>query len=51
MATEAFKTAPEDGQCRPGLHGQRAFTANVAENYRKLGEAIDALGFKARNSR
>ena len=38
----------EDRQRRTDLHEQLRVHANVLENYRKLGEAIDALGLKSK---
>lgn len=48
MATEAFKTLLKTVSASPVYMNSADFTANVTENYRKLGEAIEALGFKAK---
>lgn len=48
MATDAFKTLLTTVSASPLYLNSADFTANVTENYRKLGEAIEALGLKAR---
>lgn len=48
MKTEEFGTVLKTASAGPVYMNSADFTANVTENYRKLGEAIDALGFKPR---
>jgi len=46
MKTEEFATGLKAIGASPVYMDSARFTANVAENYRKIGEAIDTLGFK-----
>jgi tripartite-type tricarboxylate transporter receptor subunit TctC len=46
--TDAFKTLLKTVSASPVYLNSADFTSNVTENYRKLGEAIEALGFKAK---
>ena len=48
MAGDAFKALLKTVSASPLYLSSADFTANVTENYRKLGEAIDTLGFKAK---
>jgi len=46
MKTDEFATGLKAVSASPVYMDSAQFTANVEENYRKIGEAIDALGFK-----
>lgn len=46
MKTTEFSTALKVINASPVYMNSRDFTANVAENYRRIGEAMEALGFK-----
>ncbi len=46
MKTEEFATGLKAISASPVYMDSAQFTANVAENYAKIGEAIDTLGFK-----
>ncbi len=46
MKTEEFVIGLKTINASPVYMDSTQFTANVAENYRKIGEAIDALGLK-----
>lgn len=48
MATEEFGNVLKTINAGPVYMGSGEFTQNVVENYRKLGEAIDALGLKSK---
>jgi tripartite-type tricarboxylate transporter receptor subunit TctC len=45
MATDAFKAVLKTASANPVYMNSADFTANVTQNYRKLGEAIQSLGF------
>lgn len=46
MATEEFKTVLKTAAANPVYMDSAAFTANVTQNFYKLGEAIQMLGIK-----
>jgi tripartite-type tricarboxylate transporter receptor subunit TctC len=46
MKTDEFATALKAISASPVYMNSADFTANVAENYRKIGEAMETLGFK-----
>ena len=46
LTTDEFKTVLKTASANPIYMNSFDFTANVIENYTKLGEAIQALGFK-----
>jgi tripartite-type tricarboxylate transporter receptor subunit TctC len=48
MGTEEFRNVLKTINAGPVYMDSREFTTNVTENYRKLGEAIEALGLKAK---
>ena len=48
MATDEFKTVLKTASANPVYMNSADFTANVAQNYRKLGEAIQTLGFNTK---
>lgn len=45
MTTDEFKTVLKTASANPVYMNSSDFTANVTQNYRKLGEAIQSLGF------
>ena len=45
MATEEYKTVLKTASANPVYMNSADFTSNVVQNYRKLGEAIQSLGF------
>jgi tripartite-type tricarboxylate transporter receptor subunit TctC len=45
MPTDEFKTVLKTASANPVYMNSADFTANVMQNYRKLGEAIQSLGF------
>ena len=48
MATEEFKTVLKTASANAVYMNSADFTANVAQNYRKLGDAIQSLGLNAK---
>jgi tripartite-type tricarboxylate transporter receptor subunit TctC len=48
MGTEEFRNVLKTINAGAVYMGSSEFTTNVTENYRKLGEAIEALGLKAK---
>jgi tripartite-type tricarboxylate transporter receptor subunit TctC len=48
MATEEFKTVLKTASANAVYMNSTDFTANVAQNYRKLGDAIQSLGFNTK---
>jgi tripartite-type tricarboxylate transporter receptor subunit TctC len=48
MATDEFKATLKTASANAVYMDSPAFTANVAENYGKLGEAIKTLGFNSK---
>ena len=48
MATEEFKTVLKTASANAVYMNSTGFTANVTQNYHKLGEAIQSLGFNTK---
>ena len=48
MASDEFKTTLKTASANSVYMGSADFTANVVQNYNKLGEAIKTLGFSSK---
>ena len=48
MATDEFKATLKTASANAVYMSSADFTANVAQNYNKLGEAIKTLGFNSK---
>jgi tripartite-type tricarboxylate transporter receptor subunit TctC len=48
MATDEFKTTLKTASANAAYMDSADFTANVTQNYSKLGEAIKTLGFNTK---